>query len=136
MKQYLYGLGWLVILSACFTACQKNPVQQKVQQEQQVEQNVQEDIQEGYFSYMADANMFISCDGKSKNSILMQGETYLELERQYLALKVSPQKVYLKMQAQLIDSLSEQKELQKPAWLIETMLELDKNKTCSQQSVD
>ncbi|HMQ10356.1 MAG TPA: hypothetical protein PKC21_06865 [Oligoflexia bacterium] len=133
MKQTIKMVLLILILGCIHTACQKNTIQYVKNQNQRDELDVVKDIQEGYFSYMADANMFISCDGNSKNSILMQGKTYLELEKKYLALNLSPQKVYLKMQAKLINNKTEQKELKKPVWLIENLIELDKNKSCSKQ---
>lgn len=120
----------MLVLSWLTCACQKSSVKQQSQQAQ-IEQNESSNTVEGYFAYMADANMFVSCDEKYKASILMQGKAYLDLERQYLALQVSPQKIYLKMHASLVDRKTEQQELKKPVWHMESIIELDKNKRCS-----
>ncbi|MCI5073374.1 hypothetical protein MRY82_10625 [bacterium] len=127
-----------LVLALLALACHKQSVKQqqkqKTQAELEPETEVTHSVQEGYFSYMADANMFVSCDKKHKASILMQGKAYLELEKKYLALQVSPQKVYLKMRTTLVNRKTEQEELNKPAWQMDALLELNQHKQCSDQT--
>ena len=120
-----------LVLALLILACHKKSVKQQQNQKTQLVPADTHSTLEGYFAYMADANIFVTCDGAHKASILMQGKAYLELEKKYLALQVSPQKVYLKMRATLVDRKTEQQELNKPVWLMDALLELNEHKHCS-----
>jgi hypothetical protein len=67
------------------------------------EQKTKEIIFEGAYSYMADANQFISCDGKTRMPVHNEAE-YLTLERKYLStVKEGGQKVFVKLKGHIAD---------------------------------
>ncbi|MFK8005823.1 MAG: hypothetical protein AB8H03_05610 [Saprospiraceae bacterium] len=86
-------------------------------------------IFEGMYSYMADANMFISCDQKIKMPVEMKGE-YLNLEKQYLRTVDGGTEVYVKLKGAIkkIPAMEGDKKIN--ALVLEEVLELTKDRKC------
>ena len=87
---------------------------------------------EGTFSYLADANLFISCDGKKRLPVEMAGDAYLTLEKKYASLsKGEGEKIYVRLKGfeQLVAAMEGNgKEM---ALLVAEVLEVDTNKKCN-----
>jgi hypothetical protein len=86
-------------------------------------------IFEGMYSYMADANMFVSCDRKIKMSVEMKGE-YLDLERQYLRTVDGGTEVFVKLKGYVKKVPAMESDKKVDALIIEEVLELTKDKKC------
>lgn len=86
-------------------------------------------IFEGMYTYMADANMFVSCDKKMRMSIEMKGE-YISLERQYLKTVDGGVEVYVRLKGKVkkVPPMEGDKEID--AMFITEVLELSKVKKC------
>ena len=86
-------------------------------------------IFEGMYIYMADANMFVSCDRKIKMSVEMKGE-YLNLERQYLRTVDGGVEVYVRLKGKVkkVPPMEGDKEID--ALSITEVLEMSKVKKC------
>lgn len=86
-------------------------------------------IFEGMYSYMADANMFVSCDKKKRMPVVMRGK-YLDLERQYLRTVDGGVEVYVRLKGKVkkVPPMEGDKEIK--ALVISEVLELSKDKKC------
>jgi hypothetical protein len=84
---------------------------------------------EGVYSYMADANRFVSCDQKRSMPVAMKGE-YINLERQYLRTVDGGVEVYVKLQGYIKKIPSKGGDTAIDALFIEKILELSKDKKC------
>jgi hypothetical protein len=84
---------------------------------------------EGMYSYMADANMFVSCDKKNRMPVEMKGK-YLDLERQYLRTVDGGVEVYVRLKGEVkkVPPMEGDKEID--ALVITEVLELSKDKKC------
>lgn len=88
-----------------------------------------DNIFEGMYSYMADANMFISCDKKMKIPVEMKGE-YINLERQYLRAVDGGVEVYVKLKGFTKKVSPMEGDRKIDALVIKEILELSKDKKC------
>ena len=88
-----------------------------------------DNIFEGMYTYMADANMFISCDQKMKMSIEMKGE-YLNLEKQYLRTVDGGTEVFVKLKCFIKKVPAMEGDKMIDALILEEILELTKDKKC------
>lgn len=86
-------------------------------------------IYEGMYSYMADANMFVSCDRKMKMPVEMKGE-YLNLERRYLRTVDGGTEVYVKLKGYVKKVPAMEGDKKIDAFILEEILELTKDKKC------
>ncbi len=86
-------------------------------------------IFEGMYSYMADANMFVSCDQKIKMPVEMKGK-YLNLERQYLRTVDGGIEVYVKLKGYVKKVPAMEGDKKIDAFILEEILELTKDKKC------
>jgi len=87
-------------------------------------------IFEGTFSYMADANQFISCDQKTRMPVEMKGE-YLTLEKQYTALsKGAGEQIYVRLEGYTKEVPSMEEGMKELAIIVTKVLEVDKDKSC------
>ncbi|MFK7770908.1 MAG: hypothetical protein AB8F94_02170 [Saprospiraceae bacterium] len=84
---------------------------------------------EGMYSYMADANMFVSCDREVKMPVEMKGE-YLNLEKQYLRTVDGGTEVYVKLIGSIKKVPAMEGDKMIDALVIEEVLELTKDKKC------
>ena len=87
---------------------------------------------EGYFSYLADANIFQSCDGSVRLSIAEQAE-YLNLEKAYLALGLSGKRVYVRLKGSVENVAAAEGEGMERAILVTEVVEIDPAKRCSEK---
>lgn len=85
---------------------------------------------EGYFSYLADANMFQSCDGKIRMPVEMKGE-YLTLEKAYSALGLAGKRVFVRLNGQIEDVAAMEGDGTEKAIVVTEVVELTKGKECS-----
>lgn len=90
---------------------------------------------EGTFSYMADANMFVSCDGALRMPVEMEGD-YLELERAYGQLVEGGTSVYVRMQGYPKEVPAMEGDGMHTAFILTHLLDIDKDKTCSDLHAD
>lgn len=86
-------------------------------------------IFEGMYSYMADANMFVSCDQKIKMPIEMKGE-YLNLEKKYLRTVDGGTEVFVKLKGFIKKIPTMEGDQKIDALVLEEILELTKDKKC------
>lgn len=108
----------------------KDPIPSK--EEPEIKKSVPEktdNIFEGMYTYMADANMFVSCDKKIKMSVAMKGE-YLNLERQYLRTVDGGVEVYVKLKGSIKKVPSMEGDQKIDALFIDEVLELSKDRKC------
>ena len=104
----------------------------KIPDEQPIHKPVPEKIDsifEGMYTYMADANIFVSCDQKMKLPVEMEGE-YLNLERLYLRTVDGGTEVYVKLKGSVkkVPAMEGGKKID--AFVLEEILELTKDKKC------
>lgn len=85
---------------------------------------------EGYFSYLADANMFQSCDRKTRMSVAMEGE-YLTLEKGYIALGLSGKRVFVRLNGKIEEMPAMEGDGTEKALVVTKVVELTKGKECS-----
>ncbi len=121
-----------------------NPTQEDITLKEEVQKPVEEEkpiqitkpqsekvdsIFEGMYSYMADANMFVSCDKKMRMPVEMKGK-YLDLERQYLRTVDGGVEVYVRLKGRVkkVPPMEGDKEID--ALVITEVLELSKDKKC------
>ncbi len=86
-------------------------------------------IFEGMYSYMADANMFVSCNKKMRMPVEMKGK-YLDLERKYLRTVDGGVEVYVKLKGYVKKVPPMEGDKKIDALIITEVLELSKDKKC------
>lgn len=84
---------------------------------------------EGTFSYMADANIFISCNKLQRMPIEMEGE-YLALERAYTNSVDGGQPIYVRLKGYTKEVPAMEGDDMVTAIVITQILEIDKDKNC------
>lgn len=85
-------------------------------------------IYEGTYMYMADANIFESCDKKIKMSV--EGEAYLSLERNYLKTVDGGEKAFVRLKGyeDMVMSMEGTKKVK--AIMVTEVLEVSKENKC------
>jgi len=86
-------------------------------------------IFEGMYSYMADANVFVSCDKKKRMSVEMKGK-YLDLERQYLRTVDGGVEVFVKLKGHVKKVPAMEVDGEVDALVLEEILEMTRDKKC------
>ncbi len=132
-----------ILLIALLMSCNSNPNSSSTTENSTIKEEVEKPVEpkenptpektdnifEGMYSYMADANMFVSCDKKMKMPVEMKGE-YLNLERQYLRTVDGGVEVYVKLKGYVrkVPPMEGNQEID--ALFLEEILELSKDKKC------
>lgn len=86
-------------------------------------------IYEGTFSYMADANLFVSCDKKTSMPIEMEGE-YLTLEKAYTSLVEGGTEVYVRLKGYPQAAPAMEGDRKITVLVVTAILEINKDKNC------
>lgn len=64
--------------------------------------NEEENLHKGYFSYLADAAVFIDCETKEKYPVAMEGD-YITMEKKYLEIsKTDGQEILVRVTGEFI----------------------------------
>jgi len=86
-------------------------------------------VYEGTYIYMADANMFESCDKKIKMAV--EGEAYLDLEKRYLSTVDGGEKAYVRLKAyeDMVMSMEGTKKVK--TIMVTEVLEVSKENKCN-----
>jgi len=86
-------------------------------------------VYKGMFSYMADANMFVSCDKSTQLPIDMTGK-YLVLEKAYTNIAEGGKEVYLELKAYEKEVPAMEGDGMETALVLTEIVSLDKDKSC------
>ena len=116
----LFSIAWI----NCNLSSEKKP---EAKTETEVKSKFR--IYEGTYMYMADANMFESCDKKIKMSV--EGEAYLNLEKKYLSTVVDGgEKVFVRLKGyeDMVMSMEGTKKVK--AIMVTEVLEVSKENKC------
>ena len=111
MKNILFVL-FLIIVSSCSSVSNKNGHQLK-----------------GYFSYMADAAIFVDCETNEKYPVVMEGD-YISLEREYLKNVNAGEQVLVKLNGEYIDRNKVEGDGTQKFLIIEKYLNILPNQNC------
>lgn len=121
---------------SCNSSSTQNQSPSKKDEKNLKEQNIEkptppntENLFEGMYSYMADANIFVSCDQTRKMSVEMKGK-YLDLERLYLRTVDGGTEVYVKLKGMIKKVPAMEGDKKMDALVIEEVIELSKDKKC------
>ena len=86
-------------------------------------------IFDGTFSYMADANLFVSCDKSLRMPVVMDKE-YLTLERAYTQLVEGGTNVYVRLKGYQIEVPKMEGDGVEAGLVVTQLIEIDKEKEC------
>lgn len=87
-------------------------------------------ILKGYFSYMADAALFVDCETNEKYPVAMKGD-YITLEKEYLKVaETAGQKVIVELEGEYADLDKIEGEGKRTFLIVNKLIELQPNQTC------
>lgn len=88
-------------------------------------------LHKGYFSYFADAAMFVDCQTNEKYPVAMEGD-YISLEKKYLELSVTDgQKILVKVNGKFIERDKIEGEGKRKFLIVNKFIEILPNQTCN-----
>ena len=86
---------------------------------------------EGYFSYLADAAMFIDCETNEKYAIVKKAE-YLTIEQEYLRIvENAGEKIFISFTGKFDDSKDSEDEGGRKKIIIKKILNIQPDKKCN-----
>ncbi len=92
--------------------------------------NEYKDFHKGYFSYFADAAMFIDCETNEKYPVAMEGD-YITLEKEYLEISESGgEKILVKVNGEYIERNKIEGEGKQKYLIVNKFLEILPNQAC------
>jgi copper homeostasis protein (lipoprotein) len=93
--------------------------------------NEDEGFLKGYFSYFADAAIFLDCQTNEKYPVAMEGD-YISLEKKYLELSVTDgQKILVKVNGKFIEREKIEGEGKRKFLIVNKFIEILSNQTCN-----
>ncbi len=92
--------------------------------------NENKNYHQGYFSYLADAAIFIDCDTKEKYPVAMEGD-YITMEKKYLEIsKTDGQEILVRVNGKFIDRDKIEGEGKRKFLVVSKFIEFMPNRSC------
>lgn len=111
--KYILLLSILILTSSCSSINSEN-----------------KNILKGYFSYLADAALFIDCETNEKYPVAMQGD-YITLEKEYLnVVDTAGQKVIVTLDGEYADLDKIEGEGKRKFLIVNKFIEIQPNDSC------
>lgn len=92
--------------------------------------NENKDFYKGYFTYFADAALFVDCTTNKKYPIAMEGD-YLTLEKEYLKIaKITGEKIIITLNGKIVERNKIEGEGMRDFLIVNKFIDMFPNKNC------